>query len=346
MSEQSQVDSATDNPVTQETVERKIYNNPSDAVGDLKNLLGLDPNASRNQETESDVSKSEEVTSEKNNDELGEDAELIDLLDEEVPIEKTEDFINIDGEQVPLEDLKKQRLMQKDYTQKTQKLSEEKKEIDSIKNNLTKEYQEAKQKRDLYEANLNDVINFLNSTQTQEAELDKLLQTNPNEYIRAKAESDKKKEALVEAQKEQARVYQEKKSEQDRIYDQYISSERTKLENALPIYADVNKGPAFRTELVEFAKSQGFTTEEIGMLVDHRSVLLLANAMKYQRLRDSKIKSKKVNAVPKTMSSTNQVEDIAEGSKRMKSKMDRLKKSGSVKDATSVLEDLLNNNKL
>ena len=110
---------------------------------------------------------------------------------------------------------------------KTQKLSEEKKEIDSIKNDLTKEYQEAKQKRDLYEANLNDVINFLNSNQTQEAELDKLLQTNPNEYIRAKAESDKKKEALVEAQREQARVYHEKKGEQDRIYDQYISSERT-----------------------------------------------------------------------------------------------------------------------
>ena len=346
MSEQSQVDSATDNPVTQETVERKIYNNPSDAVGDLKNLLGLDPNASRNQETESDVSKSKEVTSEKNNDELGEDAELIDLLDEEVPIEKTEDFINIDGEQVPLEDLKKQRLMQKDYTQKTQKLSEEKKEIDSIKNNLTKEYQEAKQKRDLYEANLNDVINFLNSNQTQEAELDKLLQTNPNEYIRAKAESDKKKEALVEAQREQARVYHEKKGEQDRIYDQYISSERTKLENALPIYADVNKGSAFRAELVEFAKSQGFSTEEIGMLVDHRSVLLLANAMKYQRLKDSKIKSKKVNVVPNTLSTNNQVEDSNEDSNRVKSKMDRLKKSGSVKDATSILEDLLNNNKL
>ena len=98
--------------------------------------------------------------------------------------------------------------------------------------------------------------------------------------------------------------------------------------------------------MVEFAKSQGFSTEEIGMLVDHRSVLLLANAMKYQRLKDSKIKSKKVNVVPNTLSTNNQVEDSNEDSKRVKSKMDRLKKSGSVKDATSILEDLLNNNKL
>ena len=82
------------------------------------------------------------------------------------------------------------------------------------------------------------------------------------------------------------------------------------------------------------------------MLVDHRSVLLLANAMKYQRLKDSKIKSKKVNVVPNTLSTNNQVEDSNEDSKRVKSKMDRLKKSGSVKDATSILEDLLNNNKL
>ena len=159
MAEQPAMDSATDNSVEQKPVEQKIYKSEHDAVDDMKTLLGLqekssEPEATRTHEVESEVSNPEESDSTKNNEDLGEDAELINLLDEEEPNESNEELIDLDGEKLTLEEIKKERLRQKDYTQKTQKLAEERKEIDSLKASLSKEYDVAKQQRDYYQQQL------------------------------------------------------------------------------------------------------------------------------------------------------------------------------------------------
>ena len=155
MAEQPEMDSPTDTSV-EKSVEQKIYKSEHDAVDDMKTLLGLheessEPEATRTHEVESEVSKPEEDDSTQNNEDLGEDAELINLLEEENPIESNEELIDLDGEKLTLEEIKKERLRQKDYTQKTQKLAEERKEIDSLKTNLSKEYDVAKQQRDYYQ---------------------------------------------------------------------------------------------------------------------------------------------------------------------------------------------------
>ena len=154
MAEQPEMDSATDKSVEQKPVEQKEYKSERDAVEDMKNLLGLqeqssEPEATRTHEIESEVSSKEEVNSQENTDELGEDAELVDLLEEE-PTETTEDFIELEGEKITLEELKKDRLRQKDYTQKTQKLSDERKEFDQMRNQVLQEGEVAKQQRELY----------------------------------------------------------------------------------------------------------------------------------------------------------------------------------------------------
>lgn len=53
--------------------------------------------------------------------------------DEDQPEEESEEFVEIDGEEVPLAELKKGFMRNRDYTQKTQELAAQRKEIESMK---------------------------------------------------------------------------------------------------------------------------------------------------------------------------------------------------------------------
>ena len=346
MAEQPAMDSATDNSVNQKPVEQKIYKSEHDAVDDMKTLLGLQEQSSkseatRTREVESEVSNPKESDSNKNNEDLGEDAELINLLDEEEPIESNEEFIDIDGEKLTLEEIKKERLRQKDYTQKTQKLAEERKEIDSLKSNLSKELDVAKQQRDYYQQQLQVLTQHLQQTDNP-IDLDRLYQENPAEYVRVKAELDRRKEALQVAQQEQQRIQSEKQQEQERTYNQYLEKERQILSEKLPLYADKEKGQNLRRDLVNYAKEQGYTPEEISMLVDHRAVIMLYNAYRYDKLKKANLNNKKVVKNPKIISTSNKtVEAVPEGNRRFKSQMDKLKKTGNINDAKSVFEEMI-----
>ena len=351
MAEQPEMDSPTDTSV-EKSVEQKIYKSERDAVNDMKNLLGLgekspEPEATRTHEVDSEVSNTEEVNSETNNDELGEDAELVDLLDEENTSEVTEDFIELDGEKITLEELKKDRLRQKDYTQKTQKLSEDRKQFDQLKLQVQQEGEVAKQQRDLYQQKLVELQKTINEMPNENVDLDKLYQEDPAEYVRQKALIDKKNDQLRQVAEEQAKLRQIKEQEQNQIYSQYLVGEREKLGKKLPIYADKEKGEAYRQNLVSFAKERGFSDEEISLLVDHRSVLLLADAYQYNKLKQSNLKKKQVNKTPKVLSTSNNSKmETPQVNKRFKSKMDKLKKTGNANDAKDVFLELINNNQL
>jgi hypothetical protein len=346
MAEQPAMDSATDNSVEQKPVEQKIYKSEHDAVDDMKTLLGLqekssEPKATRTHEVESEVSNPEENDSTKNNEDLGEDAELINLLEEEEPSESNEELIDLDGEKLTLEEIKKERLRQKDYTQKTQKLAEERKEIDSLKTNLSKEYDVAKQQRDYYQQQLQVLTQHLQQADNQ-VDLDRLYQENPAEYVRFKAEQDKRREALQVAHQEQQRIQAEKQQEQEKTYNQYLEKERQVLSEKLPLYADKEKGQNLRKDLVNYAKEQGYSPEEISMLVDHRAVLMLYSAYRYDKLKKANLQSKKVSKKPKIISTTNKTVDAQpEGNRRFKSQMDKLKKTGNIQDAKSVFEEMI-----
>jgi len=346
MAEQPAMDSATENAEIQTSVEekKKVYASERDAVGDLKNLLGLgepEPDSSKTQETESKVSENNEINSQENTDELSEDAELVDLMDEDEPSENTQELIDLDGEKLTLEEIKKERLRQKDYTQKTQKLAEERKEIESLKSQLSKENEEAKARRDEYERNLQILTQQLQQNQ-ETVDWDALYQNDPAEFVKKKAEFDQRKELEQRAYQEQQRILAEKQKEQENIYNNYLEQERVKLVEKLPIYGDKEKGESFRKNLVNFAKEIGYTDSEVATLVDHRAVLVLADAYRYNKLRQANLNKKKVTKAPKMMSSSAVVDesDTASAKKRVRSKIANLKKTGKVQDAVSIFKEM------
>jgi hypothetical protein len=341
MAEQPVMDSATDNPSPETVVPTpKPYKNEGEAVNDLKNLL----NASRTQEVPSETSEKTEADSEMNNEDLLEDDELIDQVENEEPLESSEELYKIKvGDQeleVTLDELKNGYSRQQDYTRKTKKLSEDRTQVDDLQKSLTRQNEEAKIRRDQYEKQLEVLSQHLKSIENN-VDLDRLYQEDPAEYVRQKAEIDRRKEMMEATRQEQQRVLAEKQKEHEKTYNAYLEKERKLLAEKLPIYGDKDKGPTFVKNLTDYAKSIGYTDQEISMLVDHRAVLMLANAYRYNKLRNSKVKDKKVVKTPRVVSSSSpKVQDDNDNVKRIRSKKANLKKTGSVKDAVSVLQEL------
>ena len=330
MAEQPVMDSATDNPSPETVVPTpKPYKNEGEAVNDLKNLL----NASRTQEVPSETSEKTEADSEMNNEDLLEDDELIDQVENEEPLESSEELYKIKvGDQeleVTLDELKNGYSRQQDYTRKTKKLSEDRTQVDDLQKSLTRQNEEAKIRRDQYEKQLEVLSQHLKSTENN-VDLDRLYQEDPAEYVRQKAEIDRRKEMMEATRQEQQRVMAEKQKEHEKTYNAYLEKERKLLAERLPIYADKDKGPTFVKNLTDYAKSIGYTDQEISMLVDHRAVLMLANAYRYNKLRNSKVKDKKVVKTPRVVSSSSpKVQDDNDNVKRIRSKKANLKKTGS-----------------
>ena len=341
MAEQPVMDSATETQAEPVAPTPKPLNT-GEAAEALKNLLNV--NASETQETASEESKKEVSDSETNIEDAFNDDELIDQIEDEQPSVSNQELykVVVDGQEqeVTLDELMKGYSRQSDYTRKTEKLSQDRKSVEQLKNEYTRQNEEAKIKRDEYERNLRLLSEQLRNGESQ-VDMDKLYQEDPAEYVRAKAEQDKRKELLQASIQEQQRIQAEKQVENDKKFQTYLAEQRELLVQKLPVYADKNKGPELIKNLQNFAKDLGYTDQDINQLVDHRAVIMLYNAYRYDRLKKANLKNKKVTKVSKVVSSSSpKIQDNSEVANRIKSKKATLKNSGKVNDAASVLQEL------
>ena len=308
----------------------------------LKTLLNTE--ASKTQETASKESTKEVSDSETNIEDAFEDDELIDQVEEEETSNSNEELykLTVNGQEVEvtLDELRKGYSRQQDYTQKTEKLSQDRKSVDQLKNDFTRQSEEAKIKRDQYEKQLQVLSEQIKSSE-QKVDLDSLYEDDPAEYVRAKAEQDRRKDVLELANKEQERIKAEKQEEYNRTYSNYLEQQRELLVQKLPIYSNKEKGPEFVKNLTNFAKEIGYSDQEISQLVDHRAVMMLASAYRYDKLKKANLSNKKITKVSKVVSSSGyKVQDDSDVVKRMNSKKATLKKTGNIKDAVSILEQM------
>jgi|TARA_B110000259_G_C13989251_1_gene391749 hypothetical protein len=341
MAEQPAMESATETQ-NESVVPTPKSRNVNETAEHLKTLLSTE--ASKTQETASEDSTKEVSDSETNIEDTFEDDELISQIDEEETSDSNQELykVVVDGQEqeVTLDELTKGYSRQSDYTRKTEKLSQDRKSVEEKNSEYTRLNEEAKIKRDQYENQLQVLSQQLQTTE-QNVDMDRLYQEDPAEYVKQKADQDRRKELLQASEQEQNRIRYEKQQESEKHYSHYLDNERKLLEDKLPIYADKEKGPEFIKNLTGYAKSIGYTDQEISMLVDHRAVMMLASAYRYDKLKKANLKNKKVTKVSKVVSSSSpQVNDDSDVVKRMNSKKATLKKTGKVQDAVSILEQM------
>lgn len=222
-----------------------------------------------------------------------------------------------------------------DYTKKTQSLAEERKQVEAERVRI----QEANQLRDQYAQRLQLIEQML--TQQPEENLEALKESDPIGYAVKVAEQQQREKQLQAVQAERQRIAQMQQAEQAQVLSQHVAQEAEKLAQAIPDFADKEKSETVRKEIRNFAKSIGWSDQELSSVYDSRAVLTLYKAMQYDKLMSNKPDvQKKVSEAPRMLKSGVSTQRNPDQEQTKKTKQ-QLKRSGRVKDAASVFERLL-----
>jgi hypothetical protein len=237
--------------------------------------------------------------------------------------------------EVTLDELIRGYQLEADYTKKTQSLSEERKQVEAERVRI----QEANQLRDQYAERLQIIEQML--TQQPTENLEQLKETDPIGYAVKVAEQQQKDKQLQAVQMERFRIAQAQQAEQSEMLAKHVATEAEKLAQAIPDFADKEKGEPVRKEIRAFAKSIGWSDQELASVYDSRAVLTLYKAMQYDKLMQKNPEvQKKVSQAPKMLKAgaSQQRSPDQEGIKKQKQ---QLKRSGRVADAAGLFERFL-----
>jgi DNA repair exonuclease SbcCD ATPase subunit len=222
-----------------------------------------------------------------------------------------------------------------DYTRKTQQLAEQRKALDAEAQSVI----QARQLRDTYAERLQMIEQMLTAQDSNE-DLDSLKENDPIGYAVRVAEMQQKEKQMQAVQAERQRIAQEQQAEYGQNMQRYIATQAQELTKFIPEYAHPEKGESLRSDIRKFAKSVGFSDQDLSNVVDHRQVLTLYKAMQYDKLQQSKPQvTKRVSEAPKTLQSGNGIKST--NSDTMKRNQQQLKQSGKVRDAAKIFESFL-----
>ena len=339
---------------TQEQPQLSGENMPGSIREAQEALLGImEPEEVKPEEEEATPTEEEESQPETEDEsfeeesEEEEEAEEAEEESEETEGEEEEELyaVTVNGEEVAvsLDELLSGYSRQSDYTRKTQEVANDRKEIESLQQQYNSEIQQIQQERQQYAQALTNII------ENQSGELerfsninwDELRENDPIEYVTTRERFREAQERIQATTQERAKAYQSQQVQEQRAQQQMLQVERGKLIEALPEWGEPEKQKELATNLQSYAKEQGFTAEELNSLIDHRSILVLLKAQKFDQLQKSNVKSKKLKNKPKVIrSGTGTTSSKTDRSKRT-AQMKRLRQSGRVDDATALLEDFV-----
>lgn len=270
-------------------------------------------------------------------DESQEASDSDDVADQEEVDEQPRYKVKASGEEieVTLDDLIKGYQREADYTKKTQTLAEQRKQVESERAVI----EQAKQERDQYQQRLAAIESALR--QAPQENLEALKETDPIGYAVKVAEQTQRERQLQAIGAERARIAEQQQAEQSQHLSQFLAVEAQKLSEAIPEYADAEKGVQVKKDIREYAKKIGWSDQELASVYDSRAVLTLYKAMQYEKLMSNKAGvTKKVAEAPKMFKAgvSRQSDPNAEQTKKAQA---QLRKTGRVADAANVFERFL-----
>ena len=242
----------------------------------------------------------------------------------------------VDGEEIEVEidELINGYQRTADYTKKSQALAEQRKAIEAERQHL----EQVKQERQAYAQKLQALDQFL-SQQNKGEDLEVLKETDPIGYAVKVAERTEREKQLAVVRAEQNRIAQQQQADQQQALQNHIKSEAEKLNTLIPELS-TPKGDEIRKQIREYAKTQGWSDQELSSVYDHRAVVTLYRAMKFEQLQKSKPEiQKKVSQAPKMLKSGTSAPPAQ--SSQEKQVMQRLRQTGKVQDAAKAFERFL-----
>jgi len=254
-------------------------------------------------------------------------------------------LVKVDGEEhgVTLDELLNGYSRQSDYTRKTQELSSDRKEMEGLQSKYNSEIQQIQAERRQYMESLQQIIELSAGDMESFANVDwkELKESDPIDYVTKREELREAQEKIQSLKNQQEFARQKQVQDEATIRKASIVEENGKLVAALPEWNDPKKKAKLATDIKSYGLKQGFTQEELGSLIDHRSVLVLIKALKYDQMQSSDVRSKKLKNKPKVIRAGKGKSSSQDNKSKRTAQMKRLQGTGHIDDASALLEDFI-----
>lgn len=296
------------------------------------------------QETEASVELSEEPATEApaeqelTFEQLDELAEATGLSPDKILAMKVK--VKVDGQEqlIPLNQALTSYQLREHLDRKIQEQADLRKQIESEREAVQKDFQGRLQQADSLIKGLEDAfMKDVNAVDWQT-----LRATDPAEYsarvadfnIRQAQIQNLKQTAITEAQKLQSELTEKQKTQ----YQDFLKKEQEALSLKLPEWSDPEKSRSEKVKLRSYLLGQGFQDTEISNIGDHRAILLTRKAMLYDEIsQKSAVATKKVSPLPKFIKPGAKQGAAEAKADKTRESMTRLQKSGRTEDAADVI---------
>ena len=253
--------------------------------------------------------------------------------------------VTVNGEEVAvsLDELLSGYSRQSDYTRKTQEVANDRKEMEALQQQYNSEVYQIQQERQQYMEALTNIIAGQGSEIEKFSNInwDELREQDPIEYVTTREQYREAQERIQSLQYQQSQAAQAQQAQMKNARHEMLKVERSKLVDALPEWNEPGTQKELANTLQSYAKTQGFTQEELTELIDHRSILVLLKAQKYDQLQKSDVKSKKLKNKPRVIRAGSGTPSKGSDKSKRTAQMKRLKQSGHIKDASALFEDFV-----
>lgn len=250
--------------------------------------------------------------------------------------------LKVNGEEVekPLDEVVALAQQGLDYTQKTQQVAEQRKELEALQeqlNGATKQFQEQQQLNSIL---IEDVakITALDQqlAQYQDVDWQKLSDSDFVEAQKLFFQYNQLQQQRTDAVSQFESKRQEALTKQQQLVADQVRKGKEQLAKEIP-----NWSQQTTQEVISTGKEYGFTDAELNSIIDPRHVKVLHDAMQWRKLKskDSVTKKKVASAKPVVKPGSKDQKQVATASaKKMR---DQLRKTGSSEVASKLIENLL-----
>ena len=242
--------------------------------------------------------------------------------------------VKVDGKavDVTLEELQSGYLKDSDYRQQTGEIAEQRRAIEQ-------QAQAIQQERNQYAQALGQMQTAAEQQLDQYKQIDwnRLREDDPMLFMQRRDEQRELEKGIEDGHKQQQQLAQQAQTYRVQQFNRNMETGKEKLLSVMPDWDD-----ATSKSVREYGLGEGFTSEELSTLTDHRSMIMLRKAMMYDKIQRSQPAKKKVKAdTPKYVKSGVAKSKGDVSAKKRADKSKQLRKSGSVDDAASMIYDML-----
>ena len=241
--------------------------------------------------------------------------------------------VKVDGSEmeVTLDELLRGYQREADYTRKTSELSLEKsRHNDMMQQSQSEINQKLSKLTELTSAAQQEL-----QTEYSNIDFEKLYEDDPVEAARLEHKMRKRSENLQ-------RIQEETRNNQMNEFQKYLQEEQAKVATLIPEFSDPAKASRIKSEMRTYLTKLGYNEKEIASVYDSRQVMLIKDAMAYDKLKKSNVKvTKKVAQAPKVVKPGVPKTKAEQAAKQRRDKLNHLKKTGSVRSAAKVFRDYL-----